>query len=283
MHRAFFFQQEGARRFAVAHLPARTCGRPGVVVCHPYGEEKQFSDRVLVGFARRLARDGFGVLRFDCLGYGDSEGGLEDSTIEGQVVETLGAVRLAREELDTDRVVLLGLRLGATVAALAAERFVAEEADSSCLAGLVLWAPVSNGARYLKELIRKKLFGQLIAGGPRLSREQILAVLATEGRIEIEGSYLTRGVSEELSTIELADHAPGFDRPVFLSSIADRSGGTDALQTLAKAYERSGSTCEFELAEGKPYWDDHGMNEWYIPEDLYRCTLDWMRAQWPER
>jgi len=273
MNRPFFFEHDRVRLFAIAHPAENPGSRPAVVLCHPYGEEKQFSDRILVGFARELARAGFPALRFDCGGYGDSQAALEDSTVERQVLETLSAAKIAEEEFGAERVVLLGLRFGATVAALAAER------DAS-LAGLVLWSPIVLGSRYLDELIRKKLFAQIIEKGPRTSREQILDTLAGEGQVEIEGNYLTRRVSEEMAAIDLLSQDLHFAGPVLVTSIEDRRGHDEPSESLAKAYARQ-ELSDFEIAEQCNFWDDHCLNQWYRPDDLYGKTLLWMRSRWP--
>ena len=67
-----FFDGTGdSRLFAFAHHPVGA-SRGNVVFCHAFAEEKLWSHRVYVTFARELAQAGYGVLRFDMRGEGDS-------------------------------------------------------------------------------------------------------------------------------------------------------------------------------------------------------------------
>jgi uncharacterized protein len=92
--------------------------------------------------AAMLVREGFHVLRFDYFGTGDSAGGRR----EGSVLEWRQNIAEAATDLEecsgVTRVSFVGLRLGATLAAMAA-------VDT---ANLVLWRPVVNGGTYLGEL-----------------------------------------------------------------------------------------------------------------------------------
>ena len=51
-----------------------------VVVCSPDGDERTWGQRTLVTFSRRLAAEGYTVLRFDYMGQGESGGTYEEST-----------------------------------------------------------------------------------------------------------------------------------------------------------------------------------------------------------
>ena len=68
----FFFPRGDARLFGVLHRPSGPVSRSGFVLSHPFAEEKLWSHRVFVSFARALAGRGLAVLRFDYAGAGDS-------------------------------------------------------------------------------------------------------------------------------------------------------------------------------------------------------------------
>jgi alpha/beta superfamily hydrolase len=267
---AFFFESAGHRLFAMAHGLDQPAAGVGVVVCHPYGEEKQLSYPVLVRFARLLARAGFPVLRFDSCGYGDSEGVLEDATVETQIADTLVAARLARERLKVDGIVFLGLRLGTSIAARAAERLTA--------AGLILWCPIVNGRQYVDEMLRKKVFAEILAKR-RISRQEVLEELAREGRVEIEGNFLTRQMSEEIGTIDLMAEVSTFRQPVFVSALKNHPNGYASYEGLTNAYASHGAPCEFAVAGARPFWERDAMYDQYYPQDLFERTQRWMQAQ----
>lgn len=272
MEEAFFFEPDGFRLFGMAHRPATAGAATAVVMCHPYGEEKQLSYPVLVRCARLLAGDGFPVLRFDCRGYGDSQGNMEDATIESHIAETVAAGRVARELFGVEGVVFLGLRLGGSVAVRAAER-------EPATAGLVLWSPIVNGARYVDEMIRKGLFAEMLAGR-RSSREEILAKLARDECLEIEGNLLSPRICEEMSTIDLPAQIASFRAPVLLSAIGRPAQSHAACESLARAYETLGVECTFEVAGERAYWERNALYENYIPVELFELTRRWMHARW---
>ncbi len=271
-----FFQYDGARLFSVVHAAHAPATDVGVVLCHPYAEERQLTDRILVHFGRQLAAAGFGALRFDCRGYGESQGELQDSALETQIAETLAAAALLRGRLRLQSVVLLGLRWGATVAALAAER-------DPGIAGVVLWSPILSGRAYARELLRGKLAGQLALEDGSATREQILETLQVDGRIEFEGGYLTRRMFEDVSAIDLPHQVGRFRKPVFVSTIQRRNRNYDAYDALVSAYRLAGARADLVVAEEREYGDVRSMFDGVFPDRLYTATLDWMRSRWPGR
>jgi exosortase A-associated hydrolase 2 len=272
----FFFQHDGTRLFAVLHPTGAPGADVGVVFCHPYAEERQLVDRVLVRFARRLAATGFAVVRFDCRGYGESQGELEDSTLETQIADTLAATALLRERLQVRSVVLLGLRLGGTVAALAAER-------DPAIAGVVLWSPIVSGRVYARELLRQKLAGQLALQEATATRDEIVATLKADGRIEFEGGYLTLRMFEDISAIDLARQVKRSGIRAFVNTIQHRSQNYGPYDALVNAYRTAGASADLVVAEAQEYWDVRSMFDGVFPEQLYTATLDWMGARWPAR
>src|SRR6516225_1390301 len=121
-------------------------GRHGVVLCNPFGYDALCTHRGWRRLAQRLAARGMPVLRFDYPGAGDSLGDEEDPRrIEAWIDSIAGAVRHLRERTGVEQVSLCGLRLGATLAALAGERM-------GDIDGLVLLSPALSGRNYLREL-----------------------------------------------------------------------------------------------------------------------------------
>ena len=117
----------------------------GIVLCNPIGDDYIRAHRTLRHFAERLADLGFSVLRFDFHGTGDSSGTEGDKS---RVETWLGDIDLAVAELrsraNVKKVGIAGLRMGATLAALAASR--REDIDS-----LILWNPFLSGKSFVVE------------------------------------------------------------------------------------------------------------------------------------
>jgi alpha-beta hydrolase superfamily lysophospholipase len=144
--RPFFFGRSEAPLFGMHHPPASGAPRRGAaVLCHPFGAEYMRAHRSMRELASRLAQAGFHVLRFDYFGTGDSAGEGEDADLDRWVDDVGTAVEEARELSESSVVSLVGLRLGATLAALLGSR-------RGGIKRTVLWAPIVSGAGYLEEL-----------------------------------------------------------------------------------------------------------------------------------
>ena len=92
---AYFLPLGGERLFAFLHLPGGPA-RGGIVLCAPLAEEKLWSHRVFVSFARELAARGFAVLRFDFRGEGDSDRRFEESDLDTRLADTHAACGAAQ-------------------------------------------------------------------------------------------------------------------------------------------------------------------------------------------
>ena len=198
MEEPFFFEDGDKRLFGVAHTPRGDFADKGFVLVHPFGEEKLWSHRVYVNFAREAALRGFPVLRFDLSGHGDSSGRSENSTISSYIDE----IGIAQSKLralfpSIEKVGLLGLRLGATLALMSASR-------TENLSDLILWEPISNGARYMQELLRINLSTQLaIYGSIKDDREALVSKMQHGNYANVDGYLISQAFFEDCSNIEM--------------------------------------------------------------------------------
>jgi pimeloyl-ACP methyl ester carboxylesterase len=111
----------------------------------PFGREDICAHRTLRHLAEDAACAGFIALRFDLDGTGDSAGDDTDpDRIESWVASIQDACELVRGN-GTRQLVMIGVRLGATLAALAAQR-------RGDVATLVAFNAVVSGKTYLREL-----------------------------------------------------------------------------------------------------------------------------------
>jgi len=130
--------------FGWLHVPTDGRARTGVVVCPPFGQEYLKAHYALRRLARQLEDRGFLVLRFDYDGTGDSAGsGADPGRVEAWLSSVRAAIEYVRKE-GVHETALVGMRIGATLAAVAAERD--GEIDE-----LVLWDPCSSGRSFLRE------------------------------------------------------------------------------------------------------------------------------------
>jgi alpha-beta hydrolase superfamily lysophospholipase len=189
---AFYLTSQGHPLFAWLHT--RQAGSNvdhGVVICPPIGHEQLHAHRTLRHLADALARQGTPTLRFDWHGTGDSAGQDEDpsrlATWQANVRDT---VEWMRQELGCRHVSVIGMRLGATLAALASED---HDIDN-----LVLWAPVTNGRAYVREMKAIDL----------TSEYRPVTRPEDSSDIEAAGYVLSQLAAAELSLVNLLKSSP---------------------------------------------------------------------------
>ena len=145
--RALYFGPAGRECFGWLHEPtAAPRHAMGLLICSPFGSEDLCTHRSLRHLAIATADLGVPALRFDYHGSGDSAGAEEQHDHPSAWVRSVhDAVDLLRARAGVDRVCVFGLRLGATLGALAA----ATRDDVCAFAAL---APVVSGRAWLREL-----------------------------------------------------------------------------------------------------------------------------------
>ena len=127
-------------------------GDCAVVMCAAMGHEQLCASRGWRELADDIAAAGLPVLRFDWAGCGDALGDDEEpDRLAAWTACLTSAVREARARFQPRRVVRLGLRLGATLAAHQAALLDVE--------GLVLLAPAISGRLYGRELAASSAVG----------------------------------------------------------------------------------------------------------------------------
>lgn len=137
---ALFFGPAGAPLFGYHHEP-RGAARGAALICPSWGSEYQYAYRALQVLARRLAEHGFHVLRFDYTGTGDSWGDTTDANMVRWREDIAAAARELQALSGQRRLDLVGLRIGAALAASASALLGARR--------LVLWDPVLDGSGWV--------------------------------------------------------------------------------------------------------------------------------------
>lgn len=178
---SFFFGSSERPLFGVHHPPkGKQTRSEGVVLCYPMGQEYMRSHRAFRQLANLLVRRGHHVFRFDYFGTGDSAGASEDGSLAQWICDVGSAIAEFKDNASLERVSLVGLRLGAALATLAA-------ADRDDIEKIVLWDPVVRGSSYLAELL----------AAARLPG-------AGEGTVGVLGFPLTASLRGELAQLDLA-------------------------------------------------------------------------------
>lgn len=126
----------------------------GVLVCPPIAYEHIRAHRSLRNLAVQLSRAGFDVLRFDYFGVGDSAGTSEEARVARWHTDVAAAADELRSLSGARGISVIGVRLGATLAASAGQL----QADH-----LILWDPIIDGRAWVRRLERmhQALLGDL--------------------------------------------------------------------------------------------------------------------------
>lgn len=210
-------------------------GDTGVVLCAPQGHEMMWSHRAWRHLAQDLAAAGMPALRFDYPCTGDSAGGCDDPNQMARAVSSIvAAVDRLRAWTGVRQVVLCGMRLGATLATLAADALRTQPGNP--VAGLVLLAPVTSGRAYLRELNALHL-NWLDSTGPTQRPEA-----PTDGSRDVLAFRLPADAVQEISALRL-DRMPACPAPRVWMLDA-WPGSTSAVAALAQTWAAAGASVD---------------------------------------
>ncbi len=250
----FYFGAAGERLFG-CYDPPRGPGRrgAGIVLCYPAGHEYIAAHRAFRQLAMRLSQNGFPVLRFDYYGSGDSAGEHERASLSRWQQDVGNAVTELRERAGCSRFVLLGLRLGASLSILVAER-------RDDVVGLVLWDPVLEGRRYLEDIRAQH---RELTGGSRGSTE--------EDASEILGFSFSRNFCLEIESLDLSSRskAPA-DRVLILET-----GRPSGSESLARAYRERTEEVEYSYLEA-PGLRLERVDRVMVPANVIASIVAWI-------
>lgn len=180
---------EAARPFLAWFHACGAAAAPRVaVICPPIGHEYTITHRTLRHLADRLARAGIPAMRFDYDGTGDSAGDDHDpdrvAAWGRTIAAAIGAARAWQRDAE---VVLIGLRLGGTLAAHVAQHLPVDS--------LVLWNPCVAGRNALRELQALAMAGEQAPGGDG-------------GELECAGYTYTEGTRAALGALDMRRIVP---------------------------------------------------------------------------
>lgn len=180
----FYFGPSVSSLYGAYHEPVGLRRNEGIVLCYPFGQEYMRAHRSFRRLAINLAARGFAVLRFDYRGTGDSSGDMQGVSVQDWLGDIQYAVQELKDIAAVSSVSLIGLRLGAILAAATAQNLN--------LSRLVLWDPLISGEAYCDEI------RQEIRSKPSRSR-----FIDTDEDIYFNGFRLPRSLQSGLAPIDL--------------------------------------------------------------------------------
>jgi pimeloyl-ACP methyl ester carboxylesterase len=240
-----FFFGSSARQLFGAYEPPPDMGFDAAVLCNPFGYEYLIAHPALRFLSKQLASAGQHVLRFDYTGTGDSAGDFEAATHEQWVDDINVAISELKDIAQVQRILLIGLRFGATLAALAAR-------NRSDVDRLVLWDPIWDGSDYLNTIG---------VGAPDAAET-----------VDVRGMALTPRARQELAAVTLDTFAPPLPRTLLLSTVAS----PDADRALYSRFLDQGVDCEFAHVPDVSAWIGGDFGSTAMPVAAVRRIVSWL-------
>jgi uncharacterized protein len=261
---AFYFGTQKRRLFGLYEAAARRSeGNRAVVLCHPWGAEYVHAYRAMRQLAKMLTASGVHTLRFDYFGTGDSGGCSTDGDLGGWEDDIQAAIEELRDTTGAAQVSLVGLRLGATLAAEVAAR------TGPAVNSLVLWDPVVSGAEYLTELHRTARRGWLKL------RSAAARPPDQGGGHEVMGFPLTKSVAAAMKRIDLAALAPRLPHQTLL--VISQPLGSHA--SLQQALDRRQARLAIEPVDCLPGWIEWPLYHplaGTVPVKMLQRIVEWL-------
>jgi alpha-beta hydrolase superfamily lysophospholipase len=245
--------------FGWLHRPdAVPAGDLGLVVCKPFGYEAICAHRSMRAFAEDAAAVGVPTLSFDYLGTGDSEE-IDPSAnqLEIWTRDVVAAAAELRRRTGVARVGLLGFRLGALIAALAAAQVGAE--------ALIAVAPIMSGRRYLREMRTIQMASSAEAAAP------------ADGSLEVSGFIFSAATLAALSQLEVPQIAMPSVQQVLIVDRKELPGA----RAWADALTASGVKTRYEPQPGFVRMMMTAPHFSVIPQGMIAATREWLHSLTP--
>jgi pimeloyl-ACP methyl ester carboxylesterase len=223
----------------VLRRPIAAGRRFGWLICHSFGVEQMYLARSEVVLARRLAAAGYPVVTFHAQGYGDSDLVEMEPLFSTHVRDAADVAEQIRELADVDEIGLIGAKFGSAVAAAVA--------STEQILALVLIAPVLDGGRYVRALLRSQTFVDMAVANesenPQLAALE--STLQTAGVVHIRGVPVGREMIDEMSRIDLRHGLSGLEgNEVLLVQVSRSDRAERSLEQFAEVQRSRRSLVE---------------------------------------
>jgi pimeloyl-ACP methyl ester carboxylesterase len=211
-----FFGPPDSPLFGVVHLPVDNQIRGGVLICGSLGKEGMDSVRLHRILANSLARRGFGVLRFDYLGVGDSAyAQVRDDAVANWVASVGHALDYLRL-IGVESATAIGIRAGCLIL----DEYLGQ---GHTVNRVVYLDPPGTGKRYLREHVA-------------LFRLSVGEDTPTPGEVSIIGAQLSDHAAAEFAALRMGAN-PVRDQGVENALLVGRPAETDKRVTALASAE----------------------------------------------
>lgn len=222
--------------------------RPGaVLLCYPILGEYLRAHRAFRQLNTLLNRSGLSVLRFDYACTGDSAGRGEEAHLEEWIGDVGWALDELKDMVGAEQVSLVGLRFGASIAALAAQ-------GRSDIDRLILWDPIVSGRAFVEDAVGPEVGGVTVG---------------------VEGVPLTPALRTELSGVDLTR----LDGLIPRSASVIVAAEDPQYQVLMERLRTLGVESGLEVVPSKGSWTEADpFGSAYIPERIIQTVVGRLTA-----
>jgi len=265
----FFNDRSGKKLFGFLFVPDQITRKQGIIICQPFAEEKNRVKRVLVNYARFLSRKGFAVFMFDYYGEGDSEGLFESATIASRIDNALDAVNYLKNVTGVTSFGFVGIRLGGTVAFLAADQL----RENSFI---ILCQPIINCSNFFREWLMVNLAAQLVIHKEiKLNRDQLEEKINDGDLVEIEGFIVGKTFYSELIKLSLHTHNINFIKNILLIEFSDNITRNSSFKNFMIACQKHSVNIEYFVIKKEFDWINMKIYNPY-PEKFFNSSFEWI-------
>lgn len=253
--------------FCAIHYPSGTDKKTGFLYCHPFGEEKNLSHRIGFKVAQNISKKGYPVMRFDLSGCGDSDGELNEITIEDWLKDISAAEIYFRNLFNLEQCVLWGLRFGGYLA-------LHNAAMQTTIDGLILWQPICDPQAYFQQLLRHRYSTRLIAGNQKsVNMSSLIQQLHNDSLINIMGYPISRKLYESFIKNRTFDRDNIHNMHILVLSISLFDAANPPILSFMDHLSVCSSNISFEHIKEEPFWDRPWRYHCPITEQV---TVDWI-------
>jgi exosortase A-associated hydrolase 2 len=261
------------RCFAIYHAPVPESRTWGNVLCVPaFNEEMNRCRSMLTLLAQALAEIGVGTLMVDLHGTGESDGGYGDARWDAWKTD----VGLAMDWLDSSQrggcVALLGVRLGAPLAAEVLNERPGRRT------GLVVWQPVVDGKSHFTQFLRIRVAANM--DRTDIAKEGVADMrkqLAAGQSVEVAGYEVGPQLAAAIEGVRLAERVPPDGCPIawFEKGAAVDGSLSAASQAVVDAWLAAGRELTVGSFDGPTFWSVYHRA---VAPDLIRRTVEWLAS-----
>ena len=258
MFESFYFGDESQALLGHYHPPEGVNHTDyGIVLCYPMGQEYIRCHRAFYILACKLSMLGFHTIRFDYYGCGDSYGHCDEGTIQHWQEDIKNAINELQKGVCLNNIILIGLRLGATLCAL-------EASENNDVKGLVLWDPVISGKHYLTEIINTH----------NIWLKGSFSNKSNDNKDEVLGFSLSNTLKKDLAILSLETLKHNSHTKTLVINTIENSANintNDYFSTLFSIYE-------YKYLSSSPVWikDKNKQFDCIVPSETINYITSWL-------